>query len=322
VSHESSTNWRQLSWRAQTVAYDAVAFLVRLLPVEAVSALGEAIVSVLGPLTSKHRIVMRNLELAFPEKSLAERAAIAQEFWRKIGRTFAEFPIMDRITPATGRVRIEGLERLKALAGTPAVLVSGHLSNWETMMAVIVHSGLDCRVSYRPANNPYMDQRIIESRRRYGVELFAARGSDGTRGLIAALSKGKAVALLNDQRDSSGVEAPFFGRMVRSAPGPARLALKYGQRLVPMSVVRDEGARFTVTIHEPIELKETGDKAADLDAAVAEVAAFIERCVRNRPAEWFWAHRRWPIEFYREGAGAPSDQPLAADASADLSASP
>ena len=290
---------RRLSWRAQTLAYDLAALLVRALPVETASALGEAIVSVLGPMTSKHRIVTRNLELAFPDKSPAERDAIAREFWRKIGRTFGEFPIMDRITPATGRVKIEGLERLKALAGTPAVLVSGHLSNWETMMAVIVHSGLDCRVSYRPANNPYMDRRIIESRRRYGVELFSARGSDGTRGLIAALSKGGAVALLNDQRDSSGIEAPFFGRMVRSAPGPARLALKYGQRLVPMSVVRDKGARFTVTIHEPIQLEVTDDKAADLDAAVAEIAAFIERCVRARPAEWFWVHRRWPLEVYK-----------------------
>jgi KDO2-lipid IV(A) lauroyltransferase len=302
VSHETSTVWRQLGWRAVTLAYDLVTILVRALPVDAASALGGSIVSVLGPLTSKHRIVMRNLELAFPEKSPAERQAIAAEFWRKIGRTFGEFPIMDRITPESGRVKVVGLERLKALAGTPAVLVSGHLSNWETMMAVIVHSGLDCRVSYRPANNPYMDKRITEGRARYGVQLFAARGSDGTRGLIAALSKGKAVALLNDQRDSSGVAAPFFGRMVWSAAGPGRLALKYGHRLAPMSVVRDEGARFTVTIHEPIALPDTGDKAADLEAAVAEINAHIERCVRARPAEWFWAHRRWPLELYGKDA--------------------
>jgi len=321
VSHESSTIWRQLGWRAVTLAYDLVSALVRALPVDAASALGGSIVSVLGPLTSKHRIVLRNLELAFPEKSQAERDAIAAEFWRKIGRTFAEFPQMDRITPATGRVRVEGLERLKGLAGTSAVLVSGHLSNWETMMAVIVHSGVDCRVSYRPANNPYMDSRIVEGRRRYGVELFSARGSDGTRGLISALSKGRAVALLNDQRDSSGVEAPFFGRLVKSAPGPARLALKYGQRLVPMSVVRETGARFVVTIHEPIPLEETGDKTADLEAAVGQINAFIERCVRARPAEWFWAHRRWPLELYAGGGKGPA-QPLAAAVAAAADSSP
>ncbi|HEY5410955.1 MAG TPA: lysophospholipid acyltransferase family protein, partial [Caulobacteraceae bacterium] len=214
-----------------------------------------------------------------------------------------EFPLMDRITPASGRVEVVGLERLTGLIGrkTPAVLVSGHLSNWETMMAVIVHSGLDCRVSYRPANNPYMDARITESRRRYGVQLFAAKG-DGARGLISALGKGGAVALLADQRDSSGVEAPFFGRPVRSAPGPARLALKYGRRLFPMSVARTRGARFLVTIHEPIALQNSGDQAADLQAAVASINAFIESCIRARPAEWLWAHRRWPVELYGKAA--------------------
>jgi len=304
VSDNPSTYWRRLGWRAETLGYDLVSALVRALPVDAASAIGGAVVGFLGPLTGKHRIVRRGLELAFPEKSAAEREAIAREFWRKIGRTFAEFPLMDRITPAAGRVEVVGLERLQALARTrtAAVLVSGHLSNWETMMAVIVHSGLDCRVSYRPANNPYMDERIIKGRARYGVQLFAAKGGGGTRGLIGALGKGGAVALLNDQRDSSGVEAPFFGRPVWAAAGPAQLAMKYGRRLYPMSVARLKGARFRVTIHEPIALQDTGDKAADLKAAVGQINAFIESCIRERPAEWLWAHRRWPVALYEKGA--------------------
>ena len=317
VSDGSPTFSRRLAWRGQALAYDLVSSLLRALPVDTASALGEAIVGWLGPRTGKHRIVLRNLELAFPEKSAAEREALAREFWRKEGRTFAEFPLMDRITPASGRVEVVGLEQLISLAGAPAVLVSGHLSNWETLVAVIVHSGLDCRMSYRPANNPYVDARITESRRRCGVKLFAARGADGTRGLIAALAKGGAVALLNDQRDSSGVEAPFFGRPVWSAGGPARLAMKYGQRLHPMSVVRLNGARFRVTVHEPILLQDTGDKAADLKTAVGLINAFVEGCIRDRPAEWLWAHRRWPVELYDREV-----QPLAVAAAAAPEASP
>ncbi len=304
VSDRPPTLARKLGWRAETLGYDLVSALVRTLPLDTASALGAGIVGFLGPLTGKHRIVRRNLELAFPEKAPGEREAIAREFWRKIGRTFAEFPLIDRIISAPERVEVVGLERLTAIAQTrtPAVLFSGHLSNWETMMAVIVRSGLDARASYRPANNPYMDARITESRRRYGVQLFSAKGADGTRGLIRALSKGGAVALLNDQRDSSGVEAPFFGRPVWTAAGPAQLAMKYGRRLHPMSVVRLEGARFRVTIHEPIELKDTGDKTADLQAAVAQINAFIESCIRARPAEWLWAHRRWPVTLYGKDA--------------------
>jgi KDO2-lipid IV(A) lauroyltransferase len=280
--------------------------VLRLMPIDSVSALGGMVVERLGPLTSRRRTVLRNLELAFPEMGPAERERLARRFWNLVGRTFAEFPLMDRITPASGRVEVVGLERLQALKGRPAVLVSGHLSNWETMMTAIVHSGLDCRVSYRPANNPYMDRRIVESRRRYGVRLEAAKGGEGTRGLIAALVGGGAVAMLNDQRDNSGVEAPFFGRPVRSASGPAQLALKYCGEVVPMSVVRTRGARFCVTIHEPIVLERTGDRAQDLELAVASINAFMEARIRERPAEWLWAHRRWPVELYE---GRPAARP-------------
>jgi KDO2-lipid IV(A) lauroyltransferase len=292
--------WRRLGWRLEAAGYDLAYALTRALPIDAVSALGAAVVGTLGPLTRKHRIVLRNLELAFPQMSEAERRAIAREFWRVVGRTFAEFPQMDRIAADPGRVEVEGLERLQQIAarGEPAVLVSGHLSNWEAMMVAIVRSGLTSRVSYRPANNPYTDARIIEGRRRYGVELFAAKGAQGARGLIAALKRGEAVAMLNDQRDDAGIEAPFFGHVVKTAPGPSRFALGFGGRLVPMSVVRGKGARFTVTIHEPIVLERSGDREADLKAAVAAVNAFIEARIRARPAEWLWAHRRWPMELY------------------------
>ena len=302
VSDNPPTLGRKLGWRLEALGYDLVSALVRALPLDAASGLGGAIVGFLGPLTGKHRIVRRNLELAFPEKTPSEREAIAREFWRVIGRTFAEFPVIDRIVADPGRIQMVHRERLEALVGSanPIVLFSGHLSNWEAMIAVIARSGLDFQASYRPANNPYMDGRIIESRRRYGVRLFSARGAQGTRGLIAALSKGGAVALLNDQRDSSGVEAPFFGRSVWTASGPAQLALKYGRRLQPMSVERLRGARFRVTVHEPIELEVTGDRTADLAAAVGRINAFIEACIRKRPAEWLWAHRRWPVTLYGE----------------------
>ena len=291
-----------MAWALQAFGYDLLRAGLRAVPIDAASAFGGKVLQALGPLTSKHRIVLRNLELAFPERPEAERRAIAVQAWNALGRTVAEFPLMDRLTPAGGRVEVVGMERLHAIreAGEPAVLVSGHLSNWEVMMAVIVESGLDCRVSYRPANNPHVDRRITESRKGYGVELFAPKGGDGTRELIAALARGKAVALLNDQRDNAGVEGAFFGRLVRTAPGPARLALKYGGRIVPLSVARLKGARFRVTIHEPIALRQSGDRTADLAAAVSEINAFVERCIRDRPAEWLWAHRRWPLECYAD----------------------
>ncbi len=298
---------RHAAWRLQTLGYDGLNFLIRLIPLDWASALGGTVVGFLGPLTSRNQIVLRNMELAFPEMSPAARGELAREHWRVLGRTFLEFPLVDRIArPGAGRLEVLGLERLKEIAGRgeAVVLVSGHISNWEVMMAAIVGSGLKSRVSYRPANNPYMDARIHQNRRRYGVELFAAKGDDGTRDLLSAFNNGETVAMLYDQRDDRGVEAPFFGHMVMTAAGPARFALRSDCRLVPMSVVRLKGARFRVTVHQPIELERTGDRGRDLAAAVARINAFIEARIREHPADWMWAHRRWPAACY-EGLRAP-----------------
>ena len=68
--------------------------------------------------------------------------------------------------------------------------------------------------------------------------------------------------------------------------------------LQPMSVQRTKGARFRVVVHEPIRLTKTGRRTEDLEAGVRQVNAFVEARVRERPAEWFWVHKRWPRDEY------------------------
>ncbi|HET6970094.1 MAG TPA: lipid A biosynthesis acyltransferase, partial [Phenylobacterium sp.] len=201
-----------------------------------------------------------------------------------------------------GRVEVVNAERLAEIAAqkVPVVFVSGHLSNWEVMPAAIVDSGVTGEMTYRAANNPYVDKRIRDSRFRYGVRLFAPKGLEGARELMRALGRGESVALMNDQKFNGGIAAPLFGVMAHTAPGPSTFALRFGIPLQPMSVQRiGPGARFKVIVHEPIRLEDTGDRDADLEAGVRRINAFIEDRVRARPTEWFWVHRRWPNEVYR-----------------------
>jgi len=178
------------------------------------------------------------------------------------------------------------------------VFISGHFSNWEVMPCAIVDAGITCQMTYRAANNPYVDKLIRDARAKYGVQLFAPKGSDGSRELLAAMKRGESVALMNDQKFNGGVAAPFMGQLAHTAAGPTRLALRFGAVLQPMSVERLPKARFRVIVHPPIELERTGAREADLEAGVAKVNAFVEAQVRARPLEWFWVHKRWSNEAY------------------------
>jgi Kdo2-lipid IVA lauroyltransferase/acyltransferase len=301
---------QDLVWRLEALGYDFVTFLFRLLPIDWASAMGGSLLRLLGPLNSAHRTARINIELAFPDMPEAEKRKLLSDQWENVGRTFAELQSMDRIKPSTGRVELVNGERLREIAasGKAVVFVSGHLSNWEVMPAAIVDQGVDCLMTYRAANNPYVDKRIIESRYRYGVRLFAPKGGEGARDLLDALENGVSVALMNDQKFNSGVPGPFFGHLAYTAPGPTRLALRFGTVLQPMSVQRIKGARFRAVIHEPIELDHTGDRSADIAAGVAKINAFMEDRIRERPSEWFWVHKRWPAEVYRRDRGKTSQE--------------
>nr|WP_153923266.1 lipid A biosynthesis acyltransferase [Brevundimonas sp. SPF441] len=296
----SATSVKQdLIWRLEAFGFQALFGFLRLLGAERASGLGGWLLRTLGPLTGTQKTVMRNLRIAFPDMPSDEREALALAQWDQTGRTFAELAVMDHLTPEGGRVEVVGMERLHTLrdSGKPAVLISGHLANFEVMAAVIMASGVPCQVTYRAANNPYVDALIRQSRERYGIRLFAPKG-DGTRELMAGMRRGDSIALLVDQKYNQGPEVEFFGQPVNASPGAARLALKFDTVMLPLSVVRLPGVRFRVTAHEPIVVNQSEDKAADTLAGIQAANRFVEDRVKEHPVDWFWVHKRWPDKVY------------------------
>ena len=300
---------QDLIWRLEAVGFSAFIGLMRLLGVERASGLGGWLLRTLGPKTGTQRTVMRNLRIALPDMPPAERERLALDQWEQTGRAFAETALMDQIV-AQDRIEVVGLERLHAIrdSGRPVVFVGGHFANIETLAATIIGSGVPCQITYRAANNPYVDAQIIAARARYGITLFAPKGGDGARELLAGMARGESVALMNDQKFSEGPEVTFFGQPVNAAPGPSRLALKFGTVLQPMSVVRLPGVRFRLTVYDPIALEKTGDRSADIARGVQAITRFIEDRVREHPVDWFWVHKRWPDRVY--AALAEADQTI------------
>jgi KDO2-lipid IV(A) lauroyltransferase len=299
---ESPPQMRQKTlWRFEAWIYDFADFLARLFPIDAVSDFGAWVARSLGPLTSANHVAETNLRIVFPEASDAEIRRLLAAQWDQFGRWALEFLILDRIIADPSRVEVVGAERLAAIrdGAGPVVFISGHFSSFEIMPAVIIHAGITCQITYRAFNNPYVDERLRRSRFRYGVRLFAPKGTEGARNLLRALARGESVALMNDQKFNGGVASPLFGVMAHTAPGPASFALRFGVPIQPMSVERIEKARFRVVVHDPIRLDDTGDRNADIEAGVRRINRFIEDHVRERPTEWFWVHKRWPNETYK-----------------------
>lgn len=284
--------------RLEDAALAALLAHYRSLPLDRASAAAGALAAALGPRLSAHRTALRNLALAFPDWDPKRRRETALAMWRQLGATFAEFAHMDELNAYGPRSRVhvlggERLDEVKA-SGRGAVFIAGHFANWEIIAAAIVQRGLPCHVTYRPANNPLVDRRINAIRRSYGVQLQSAKGRAGGLALLRALARGETVALMNDQKYSEGIAAPFFGHDAMTADGATRLALRFGTPLIPLHVRRLEGVSFEVVVHPEIELLRDAPTDVAVRHAINAINAFIESRVREAPEQWFWVHKRWP----------------------------
>ena len=305
-----STFGQRMLWRLESIAWDWIYWApMKLLgPDRASGALGK-LTRWFGPRLSQHKTMLRNLRLAFPEKSEAEREAIALSCWENAGRTAGELPHLPAIHPYNGdRVEVIGAEYLDAVEHSDhgAVFISGHFANWEVMAAVICRRPVDCLITYRALNNPYIDRRLNKVRHDYGIGVLAPKGM-GTRELMRALGNGRSVGLMNDQKFNQGISTPLFGHNAMTAPGPSRLALKYKVPLIFVSTRRTGPARFAVEIHPPHFPIQTGDTDADVAESVRWINEKIEAEILANPTQWFWQHRRWPKNAWRDAGVMEAD---------------
>jgi len=275
--------------------------IARLLPVDRASALGGWLVRKIGPLFgSLRRRSERGLAIAFPEMPEAERAIIADRMLDNFGRLLFEYPHLPKIAaPGSGRVEVVGGEALFDLVARkqPAILIGGHLGNFEIVPRFVAGLGYRLNIFARGPNNAILDHAL---KRWRGAARMFDRGFSSGMQAAHALRQGQYVAQLIDQRYDSGLPVLFFGKEAMTNPAMARTALHLKLPVVPCRTQRLEGARFRITVEPPLELPDTGDRDADVAALTAAMTARVEAWVRDDPGQWFWLHRRWPKSLYRD----------------------
>ena len=282
-----------LRYRTEDLAFAAAGLLLNALPIETASWLSGALWKMIGPNVSRrHERALANLALAYPEKTPAERAAIAAGMWENLGRTFAECFRLDEIAESD-RVAVERPEDFTFDEGRGHVVCAAHQGNWE--IAVLAISG---RTATRPAGvyqrikNPRVDARVRRMRAfLYPGGLFPKHPAT-PRQLIRHAREGGTLAMLADQRDLRGARVMFFGRPAPSTPFPATVARSLGLRLYAGQIIRAPNVRFSIRLVE-IPVPQTSDREADILTATAALHAEFERSIRLHPEQWLWSHRRW-----------------------------
>ena len=244
------------------------------------------------------RVGMRNLELAFPEKSVGDRRKIVRGVFTSLGRQLAEFCRLPKYTVAniSETVIYDSFENFDSAErrGKGVLFVTAHLGGWE--LGSFAHSlhGHPLKIVVRPLDNPYLDRLVDRYRTLHGNSTFGKQ--DFARGLLEAMKHGETVGILMDQNMTppQGVFVPFFGIAACTASGLARVAMRTDAAVVPGFTVWDSAiGKYRVHFEPAIPLVRTGDDEADTVANTAQFTRVIEEFVRRYPDQWLWVHRRW-----------------------------
>ncbi len=241
---------------------------------------------------------MRNLALAFPEKSNAERARILREEFTSLGRQLAEVCHFPKYTAGNVDeiVVYDGFENFeRACAQKKGVLfLTAHFGGWE--LSAFAHSlhGHPMHIVARGLDNVYLDRLVTRYRTMHGNRIVDK--DDFVRGLLAAMKSGEAVGILMDTNMTppQGVFVDFFGIPACTASGLARIALRTDAAVVPGFTIWDaQLGKYRLRFDPALDLTRSGNLEADIQANTQQFTRVIEDYVRQYPDQWLWVHRRW-----------------------------
>ncbi len=284
--------------RLEHTAYLGVRAALRMLPHQAARPLGRRLGELAWLVSGRRRrITRKNLALALPERSSAERAGIALGCFRHLGASIADTLSATRfdLVDLCQRVSLEGFEHLAAARrrGGGTFVLSAHLGVWEVCAHVAGAWAGPLHVVGRPLDNPHLDRELTRVRLRFGNHMMAKRGA--ARGMLRTLGEGGVVGILIDQRvrPQEGIEVPFFGHPSWTSPVLARMSLRTGAPVVPIFCFPEPGGRYRFVAREAIEPPAGVEGEEAVLALTRRYLEATEREILRHPEQWMWMHDRW-----------------------------
>ena len=243
----------------------------------------------------RKKVIDKNLQASFPEKSDAEIKALRRAFYRYFSNLIMESIKLLTISEKELRKRIKVtnpdiMERLYE-KGKGVVLISSHLSNWEFIILsqdiLFSHQAFGIGM---PLTNKFWNKKFNERRERFGMIVTNA---GNYKEKLAMHQRGPSATLvLNDQ--SPGKEencywtnflnqetAFFFGAEVMA--NQLDLAVVYAE----LECVKKGYYELSLKlITESPEKEEYG-------YITSVYVQMLEQGILKQPQNWLWSHKRW-----------------------------
>jgi KDO2-lipid IV(A) lauroyltransferase len=154
-------------------------------------------------------------------------------------------------------------------------------------------TGFPTTVVVRPLDADWLDVIAGRLRRRTKIELVDKRAA--LRPVLAALNRGRMVAILLDQNASrrEGVFVSFFGQAASTSKSMAVLAVRTRSPIVPIFIYRERLGEHRAVIHPSFFSDGDGDSEQAIAGITQRCTSTIEAAITVAADQWLWVHNRW-----------------------------
>ncbi len=247
----------------------------------------------------RKKVVMANLQIAFPEKTLKERKKIAKRFYHNLADTFMEIIKFISMSERTFAKRCHGnFELLNELGkkGKNIQLHSGHQFNWEYASLILSKNitTIPYYAVYIPIKNKSMEKIFLKIRQRYGARFIDATAFKTKKDEL--FREKYTLALAADQNPgnpATGYWQNYFNRPAPFITGPEKGAIKNDTAVVFL--------RSRITRRGQYECVSTLFTEHAASTSPGDITRgfrdFLEKVIREEPDNYLWTHRRWKWDY-------------------------
>ncbi len=249
----------------------------------------------------RKKVVMSNLDIAFPEKSASEKKAIAKKFYKNFTDTFIETIKMLSISQKAFAKMVDiNLDEAVALArkGKSVQFHAGHQFNWELANWIVADKmPIPFIGVYMKINNKAIDRIFYNMRSKTGTILVSVQ--EFKNKMHQLLNRQYSIGLAADQNPGVPANAywlNFFNRPAPFVTGPDKAAIKNNTAVVFIRLIKVKRGKYKfdaeVLVENGADLKE-----GELTLLYRDV---LEDTIRKNPDNYLWSHRRWKWSYQDE----------------------
>lgn len=245
----------------------------------------------------RRRVVLENLNKAFPEKSPADIKSIARRTYQNITITFFEFMYSPNCSAGQIKslVEIENLELCRKILdeGKGFIFLTGHFGSWE-MSALSLAAALrhESYVLAQPQRNPYITKWLDDARASCGSKIIWVGSS--VRRMIDAVKNGGTICIAADQRGPVESERiNFMGVPTSYHLGTPAIILKTKSKVVVGFSVRQKNFNYKMKLTELDLTNLPPEESRRIVEVERRYIQILDSYVRQYPDQYFWMHKIW-----------------------------